>query len=270
MKRTLIFFSPWIFALFIGCGGDDSPPPKTANADAESLKNLECISKLAQQICCNEQTAAAATYEQWCATAVQPSPVGGSYTLPTPPQPKTPVAQTPAQIPGCQPSTQPLTCQQAISNFELQYSTTYAKDKNSETEKWKENQGKAVITCVGNNMGISTPEEFYSNPTAQCQAAQTYQNFASQAPATITGAVPAGVVPQTPSAASANTASTIETITASAGTTASGAPAPITTELPTGNGFTGSTSVPRGMTASQVQSLTANSIPKEYWSEIAW
>jgi hypothetical protein len=203
MKRILVTISPVIFLLFTACGGDDkAPPPKAACANEESLKNLHCISQIAQQICCSEQSAVTSSYGAYCEAVTNPAMTPGGYTLPSPPQPPPPQGQVPPQIPGCQASTKPLTCNEAITNFELQYKTTYASCQSGETAAWKQQQGAAVITCVGQSQGITTTEQFYSSAQAQCQASYAYQNFSSQVPSGITSEIPSGILPGAPGAAS--------------------------------------------------------------------
>lgn len=257
MKRIIVLISPVIFLLFTACGGDDSaPPPAAACTNDESLKNLQCVSQIAQQICCNEQSASYSSYGAYCQAAT--TPTAGGYTLPPPPAPPTPTAQVPPQIPGCAPSTQPLTCNQAITNFELQYKTTYATCQTGSSEAWKQQQGAAVITCVGAQNGITTTEQYQNSPQAQCQAAYAYQGFATSAPQTVTGQIPAGAAPAAPPTmgtapqARTNTVTTPNTTVPTEPTGTSGNGMAGLPTQPTGQGFTSNPQVTR---------LTAESIP---------
>lgn len=252
MKRILVVISPIIFLLFTACGGDDSaPPPKAACSSEESLKNLQCVSQIAQQICCGQYSQTANSYQQYCAAITNPAVSSGGYNMPPPPPPPPTTAQLPPQILGCSPSTQPLTCDEAITNFELQYKSTYATCQTSESQAWHDQQGKAVITCVGGSMGISTPEQFNQSPTAQCQASMTY----ATASPTVTGSVPPGTQVPPPLDGSGNAANTPPPT------------APPPTAPPPTN--TGVTEPPppiggQGMTSNQVVRLDQNSIPGDF------
>lgn len=256
MKRILVLISPVIFLLFTACGGDDdAPPPVAACANEESLKNLDCLASLAEQICCSEQAAVMESYAGYCQAVTNPQQGAGGYNLPTPPVPPAPTPQVPAAIPGCSPSTQPMDCNTAMTNFELQYKSTYATCMSGATDAWREQQGKAVVTCVGASQGITTTEQFYASPQAQCQATMTYNNFQTTAPTTITSSVPEGTVPP-------------------AGGTGGAAPPPIEpgagtpppTEPPVGNNPPTEPPPPigQGFTSGQVVLLNGNSIPEGF------
>ncbi len=195
MKRILITIAPAIFILFTACSGKkNAPAPAAACASDESLKNLTCVSQMAQQVCCDEQTANTQTYAAYCQAVVGNASTAGGYALPEPPAPPAPQPVMPAAIPGCSAPTKAMTCQQAMTNFELQYKTTYATCKNGESEAWKKDQGAAVVSCVGSNMGINSVEDFAKSPQAQCMAQNAYQNFASQIPASISSEIPGGAI----------------------------------------------------------------------------
>ena len=227
-KRLLVLLSPWCFLLFIGCSSDDSPPPSVAmcaSATQPSLNDLNCLSQVTQQICCNEQAQVMQSYSAYCAQAVSGT---GGYNLP--PQPAQPVAQVPAQMPNCAVPTKAITCNEAVKNFQLQFNTTYsACPSNQQAQDWYNQQGQNVVSCVGSTMGVTSPEQYAADPQMQCMTQLTYQNFSTTAPPGVVAAVPAGTVPTTAVPAGAPPVAVTTTVT-----TTSVATPPISTLPSTG------------------------------------
>jgi hypothetical protein len=122
--------------LIAACGGGSkSTPPPALNAatDAESLKTLKTLAQNAIDACCRQASVYMVNYG---AAAYATNPYAGQVEAAANAQP------------------QMDDCNTAVMNFELQFRTTangtYA--SYPPAAKWRQEQGRAVINCVGGNM----------------------------------------------------------------------------------------------------------------------
>lgn len=154
----------WILSLLVivACGGKSTPPPPAANANMqESLKTLQALAENARQQCCQSATPYMVTYG----------------TMIYSQNPNVPASPMPAPTMNA--------CATAIQNFELQFRTidngAYA--NRQAPQQWREQQGRAVINCVGANMqAAGLPVSAMSIPNYLPAAMQLGNNLAAAVP----------------------------------------------------------------------------------------
>lgn len=123
----------WVLTLLLvsACGGGkNSPPPPAATPNmAQSLQTLQALAENAKQVCCQQ----AAPYMVAYGTMIYSPTPQAINTLPSP---------------------QMNACTTAVQNFELQFRTidngAYA--NRTQPQQWRQEQGKAIINCVGASM----------------------------------------------------------------------------------------------------------------------
>jgi hypothetical protein len=136
MKRSIqtVFILPLL--LLAACGGGDKatdPPAVTGQTDPESLKILKSLAQNAIDSCCKT---ASVYMVQYGSAVSNLNPYAGQVDAALANQPKYDA------------------CMTAVMNFETQFRTTAngTYPSYAPAEKWRKEQGRAVINCVGGNM----------------------------------------------------------------------------------------------------------------------